>query len=142
MDELASTTEGSGEERITPENGEDAKNKSTNKNGWEQMPPNKNQVFRRKAPEESHTEVCTFEKPKVLSRWKGRTTKSPIRIGLMTSRRCPINCVFDIAAPTILLQEDLVEPHYLLLIRNYDSPQLEIATNQKVEVVEIILLQV
>lgn len=65
-----------------------------------------------------------------------------IIISLTVSHMPPINCVFDPGAGPHLLQEDLVKPYWLPLIRPCRKSRLKCATNQKVEDVRTITLHV
>lgn len=106
------------------------------------MSPHKNQIVNRKACREPYAEVRKSQETESVTLFAKRNYKVSHSSGLNTSLKRPINCVFDTSAGPNLLRKKLIEPDWLLLILPCNNPRLKCATNQKVEIVEMIVLNV
>lgn len=131
-----------GKVRIFSQDEVGEQNSSPNKNGEDQVPPNKEKlIFQRYTKNLTHR-FAYFKKPTALFCLGKKNYMVTISFGLTASCMRRTKCVFDTGTGPNFLQPGLVERDYLASIRPCSSPWLNSAINQSVKVVRKIVLHV
>lgn len=92
--------------------------------------------------QEPYAKVCTIDDAEKITLFNNRSYKTLIITGLDSSRICNTNILFNRSAWLNLLCVDMVEIDWMSWICICNTTQLGCATNQKIEVISIILLHV